>query len=62
MPIKPRFHAIVERILPWYDQSKERERDLATEALRRRAIAARVNLEQIKRDYIEAGRASRRRR
>lgn len=45
---------LVERLLPWFDPEAERQRDEHTEAIRLRAIRARINAEQVVRAYRDA--------
>lgn len=54
-----RFRSLVEKWLPWYDPDREQLRDVRTERIRVKSIAARVFAEKVERalaEYREAGR------
>jgi len=53
------FRAGVERRLGWYDPEHERARNVRTEGIRQRAIAARIHTEHVIEDYRAADRAQR---
>ena len=46
-PVHSPFQRFVESLLPWYDVEVEARRDARTEAIRLRAIAARIAIEQL---------------
>lgn len=49
-----RFRSLVERALPWYDPEAERARNARTEAIRLRAIRARIDAERVVKAYRSA--------
>lgn len=50
---KPRWHRLVEWFLPWFDPAVEAEREAHSEAVRTRAIRARIITEKVRKDYAE---------
>jgi hypothetical protein len=53
---KTLFHRLVERLLPWFDPEAEAIRNARSEAIRKRAIAARIRSEHVRADYAAMGR------
>jgi hypothetical protein len=45
--IRDRLRRLVEDLLPWYDRAAEVRHDERTESIRRRSIAARVEVEHV---------------
>ena len=51
--MRNRWRALVEGLLPWYDPVHERLRDVKTERIRLRSIAARILAERVARAVDE---------
>jgi hypothetical protein len=54
MTVRDRIHAMVERILPWFDPEEKARRDARTETIRQRSIAVRIQTERIRAAYRQA--------
>ena len=50
----------LEAILPWFDPAEEETRRIETERVRRKSIAARLQVEEVARRYAKADKAMKR--
>ena len=60
-PVRSRLHALLLRLMPWYDEREADRRDARSQELRLDAIRARVDMENALRTaYRDAGERLRR--
>lgn len=50
-PLRQSFRDVIERLLPWYDPEAARAAEERSERIRQSAIRARINAENVRRDY-----------
>ena len=53
-PMRDRWRAFVEWLLPWYDPAREARRDRRTESIRRYSIGTRIRSERLIDEYRAA--------
>lgn len=51
MTARDRLHALVERMLPWFDPAEKERRDARTDQIARESIAVRVHTERVRKAY-----------
>ena len=49
--VQSRWHALVERLLPWFDVDEEKVRNQRSEDIRARSVAARTEAERTRKAY-----------